>query len=122
MVGRGVDRSVPPLPQQAHDEETQRLDEVRLSGYRFLRPPGVSKTLKLLHEEQDYEDRASQNSSVDYFSFGTGPSFTFEDTVAESENVPDDSDDAEVDFTGNLTLPTMNASLPSIYLPPPNRE
>jgi len=125
MVGRGVDRSAPTLSEQAHDEQVRRLEEVRLSGYKFLRPPGVSKTLKMLHEEQDYEQETgtlSQNSSIDYFSFGNGPNVSFEPENSDNmraETARDDSEE-DFDFTTNMTLPTMNASLPSIYLPPPD--
>lgn len=63
QVGRSADQNLLAELDALENERKSRLEAVRFSGYKFLKPPGVGKTLKVMHEEEMYMREMSYMSS-----------------------------------------------------------
>lgn len=63
QVGRNADQNLHAELDTLENERKARLEAIRFSGYKFLKPPGVGKTLKVMHEEEVYMREMSYTSS-----------------------------------------------------------
>lgn len=116
-VGRGASKEQVNANMARHQMFLRSLEEVKLAGFRFLKPPGATKTLKNIHEENLYEEASSTvqtaESPIESPMLSHSPPNSVD--VISNEASRDENEEEELDFTPNLSLPTMDASLPSLY-------
>lgn len=117
-VGRGAPKEQVNANMARHQEFVRGLEEEKLAGFRFLKPPGATKTLKNIHEENLYEEVSSTvqtaESPIESPLSAHSPPHSVE-AISNEASRDENMEDEDLAFTPNLSFPTMDASLPSLY-------
>lgn len=125
---------------QRHQKDMER---VRLTGHTYLKPPGISKSLKTMQEElafrkdadeeddvleyetygdpyaDTYSERPTNTDAADSTEFDPTRQIPEEDLVMVEEDANDDetvdANETQLNASFDYTMPTFDASIVSAY-------